>query len=89
MKTTLGITASAIALTLAMGSGPAFAKAHDQGVADGDFPAISTGDVVKSLGGMGVSSVVGDGARGDAASANGGDNRVIPVERPGQINQPD
>ncbi len=89
MKTTLKITASALALTLALGTGSAFAKAHDQGVADGDFPEISTGDVVKSLGGRGVSSVVGNGARGDAASANGGDNRVVPVERPGQINQPD
>ena len=70
------ITLAALALTLTTGT--AFAKAHDQGVADGSFPD-STSDVVQSIEGPGVSSVVGKGQRGGAASENQGDNRVEPV----------
>jgi len=69
-----------------MGTSAAFSKAHDQGVADGSFPE-STSGVVSSIEGPGISAVVGNGQRGDAASANGGDNRVVPVDRPGQVNQ--
>lgn len=65
-------------LALAMTTGTAFAKAHDQGVADGSFPE-STSDVVESIEGPGISSVVGKGQRGAAASENKGDNRVKPV----------
>jgi hypothetical protein len=84
MKFTLAIAASALALTMALGSGPAFAKAHDQGVADGEATPDNTGAFVQSLGGNGVSGVVNKGARGDGASAAGGDNRTTPIDRPGQ-----
>lgn len=65
-------------LAIALSAGSAFAKAHDQGVADGSFPD-STSDVVDSIEGPGISSVVGNGQRGGAASENKGDNRVEPV----------
>lgn len=67
-------------ITLVVTAGSAFAKAHDQGIADGDFPAISTGEVVQDvIDGPGISAVVSYGARGESASAAGGDNRVVPV----------
>ena len=65
-------------LAVAVSTGAAFAKAHDQGVADGSFPD-STSDVVDSIEGPGISSVVSGGARGDGASTNKGGNRVEPV----------
>lgn len=74
MKTQLTLSLLAVVLT----AGTAFAKAHDQGVADGSFPE-STSDVVESIEGPGISSVVGNGQRGSAASENKGDNRVEPT----------
>jgi len=65
-------------LAFALSSGTAFAKAHDQGVADGSFPE-STSDVVQSIEGPGIKAVVSGGARGQSASDNKGDNRVEPV----------
>ena len=79
MNYTIKTVASAIVLSMVMGSGSALAKAHDQGVADGDieFPG-GTGAAVQTLD-QGVSGVVANGARGGAASADGGDNRLEPV----------
>lgn len=74
MKTQLCISILAVVIS----TGTAFAKAHDQGVADGSFPE-STSDVVQSIEGPGISAAVGDGQRGQAASTNKGDNRVEPV----------
>lgn len=74
MKTQICITVLAATLM----AGTAFAKAHDQGVADGEFPE-STSDVVRSIDGPGISAVVGKGQRGKAASDNKGGNRVEPV----------
>ncbi len=82
MKTTAYISLLAIAVS----TGGAFAKAHDQGVADGSFPE-STSDVVESIDGPGISSVVSGGARGAGASANQGDNRVEPVVGNGKNSQ--
>lgn len=85
MTFTSKTAATAIALTLVLGSASAaFAKAHDQGVADGDFPAISTGELVQSNGVPGISAGVNQGQRGGLASGNGGDNRVDPVVDNGQ-----
>lgn len=65
---------------LVLGSGSTvFAKAHDQGVADGDFPEMNTGQIVQNNGVPGISAVVNGGQRGGAASTNGGGNRVEPV----------
>jgi hypothetical protein len=79
MKFPLKTAASAIAVTMVLGgASAAFAKAHDQGVADGEpFPS-NTGAFVQTLE-SGVSSLQNDGQRGDTASGNGGDNRVEPV----------
>ncbi|NNK68202.1 MAG: hypothetical protein HKO95_15860 [Rhodobacteraceae bacterium] len=74
MKTQICISILAVALS----AGTAFAKAHDQGVADGSFPD-STSDTVRSIEGPGIKSVVSGGARGEGASANKGGNRVEPV----------
>lgn len=82
MKTKLCVSILAVALS----TGSAFAKAHDQGVADGSFPD-STSDVVRSVDGPGIKAVVSGGARGDAASDNKGDNRVEPVVGNGQNGQ--
>ena len=71
MKSQLFVSILAVALS----TGTAFAKAHDQGVADGSFPD-STSDTVSSIEGPGISSVVGGGQRGDAASENKGGNAV-------------
>lgn len=74
MKAQLYISILAVAVT----TGTAFAKAHDQGVADGSFPE-STSEVVESIEGPGISAVVGKGQRGEGASDNKGGNRVEPV----------
>ena len=79
MSFTSKTAATAIALTLMLGgASAAFAKAHDQGVADGEFPAISTGELVQGNGVPGISAGVNKGARGDLASGND-NNRVVPV----------
>ncbi len=87
MTFTFKTAATAIALTMVLASGSALAKAHDQGVADGfiEFPG-GTGAAVQTLD-RGVSTVVSGGVRGDGSSANGGDNRTVPVEQPG-LNEP-
>ena len=80
MTSTSKMAAAAVALTVLLGAGStAFAKAHDQGVADGDivFPD-GTGAAVQTLD-QGVSTVVGNGVRGDAASTAGSGNAVNPV----------
>ena len=79
MNYTIKTVASAIVLSMVMGSGSALAKAHDQGVADGEiaFPD-GTGAAVQTLD-QGVSGGVANGVRGGAASADGGGNRVEPV----------
>lgn len=82
MTTIKTLAAVAFAASTLAGA-EAFAKAHDQGVADGTQPP-STSGVVADIPGPGISSVVGGGQRGDAASAAGGDNAVSPVDRPGQ-----
>ena len=83
-------TAAASAILLAMsvgGTSAAFAKAHDQGVADGT-PQDSTATVVESIDGPGVSPLFNGGQRGDVASGNGSDNAIDPVVGNG-ANQPD
>ena len=72
------IAALAIPLTMVLGVSGAFAKAHDQGVADGTPLEQNTGAFVQSLD-QGVSAGVNNGARGDSASANQGGNRTEPV----------
>ena len=84
MKTKI-VTALVI---LATSTGMAAAKAHDQGVADGEFPE-STSETVQSIEGPGVSSVVNNGARGASASENRGDNRVEPVVGNGRNSRDD
>lgn len=81
MTITLRTAATAAALALALGhASSALAKAHDQGVADGDAtPQPTTGAFIQSLGGNGVSALTSGGARGDAASTNQGGNRVTPT----------
>ena len=77
-----------LSASMLLGAGAAYGKAHDQGVADGEFPE-STSDVVDSIEGPGISAVVGKGQRGEAASGNGGDNRVQPVVGNGANSDPD
>ena len=74
-------TATAVALTLLLGSSAAFAKMHDQGIADGEGTPDNTGALIQTLE-AGVSSLVNDGARGDAAPTAGGDNAVDPIGTP-------
>lgn len=83
---TFTMKTAGMAVVLSLAAGSAFSKAHDQGVADGDFPE-STSAVVESIEGPGVSPLFNGGQRGEVASGNGSDNRVVPVERPGQQNQ--
>ena len=83
------IVAIAVAATAAIGiSSAAYAKAHDQGKADGTlvFPDAQNAkqqiDFLTNLGvldGRGVSQVQRDGKRGDISSTAKGDVRVIPV----------
>ncbi len=82
------IAALAIPLTMVLGASGAFAKAHDQGVADGMAPD-DTSAFIQTLGGEGVSTIVNDGERGTGDSGDGGDNRVTPVDQPGQNKEPD
>lgn len=76
MKTTTQLSTALLALALT--SGMAFAKAHDQGAADGVSPD-STSETVSSIDGPGISSVTSKGARGAQASERGSDNAVDPV----------
>ena len=87
MTFTFKTAATALALTMVLGSGSALAKAHDQGVADGaiSFPD-GTGAAVGSQGG--VSGGQNNGQRGILASGAGGDNAVEPVVGQG-ANEPD
>ncbi len=78
------IAALAIPLTMVLGASAAFAKAHDQGVADGMDTPPNTGAFVQNLDGEGVSMGVSNGLRGDGASGSQGDNRTEPVDQPGQ-----
>ena len=48
-----------------------------------------TSAFIHTLGGEGVSTIVNDGERGTGASGDGGDNRVTPVDQPGQNKEPD
>lgn len=58
-----------------IGAPEALAKAHDQGVGDGDrIPGTSQAGGAGVGGPGGVSPVVKDGQRGDGASAAGSDN---------------
>ena len=80
MSFDIKLPVAAVTIVLALGaSSTAFAKAHDQGIADGFATPDSTSGEIQSLGGQGVSSVVNNGARGFGASTNGGDNAVDPV----------
>ncbi len=45
------IAALAIPLTMVLGASGAFAKAHDQGVADGEATPANTGAFIQGLGG--------------------------------------
>ena len=81
--------ATAIALGLMLGgSSAAFAKAHDQGVADGLDTPDSTSAFIQTLQGPGVSMGIKNGQRGTGASTAGGDNAVEPVVGNG-ANEPD
>ncbi len=82
MHTIKTIAAVAFAASTLTGA-QAFAKAHDQGVADGTQPP-STSGVVADIPGPGVSGVVNGGRRGDAASDAKGGNAVSPVDQPGR-----
>lgn len=66
-------------LALALSTGAAFAKAHDQGVADGGPTPENTGQAVQNNGVPGISANVNKGARGAAASAARSGNRIEPV----------
>ena len=87
IKSTAAVAATVLAIALGSSSA-VFAKAHDQGVADGEATPDNTGAFVQDLGGNGVSDLFNGGQRGEAASGNGGDNRVEPVVGNG-ANQPD
>ena len=88
MTFTSKMAATAIALTLALGGGSAaFAKAHDQGIADGinasgGFAGSQQGGTgVGGPGGVssGQNGQNGNPSRGDIASGNGSENAVEPV----------
>lgn len=91
MNVTIKTVASAMAVTIALGSASgALAKAHDQGQADGaplDFPG-GTGAFVQTLD-KGVSGGQNKGQRGETASSNKGANRVNPVVGNGNNDEPD
>jgi hypothetical protein len=80
MKANSKLVAVAASLILALASdSAAFAKGHDQGVADGDF---APGDSVKGvspLGGADVSLANSGGIRGSLASRAGRKNAVDPI----------
>ena len=86
-KSTVAMAATALAI--AVGSSSAvFAKAHDQGVADGEATPDNTGAFVQSLGDTGVSPLFNMRQRGDVASEANSDLRVEPVVGNG-ANRPD
>jgi len=85
MTFTFKTAATAIALSLVLGSGSAFAKAHDQGVADGDFDPGTQDGAAIGEGGVSAGQI---GTRGDTASRLGSDNTVEPVVGRG-VNEPD
>ncbi len=85
-KLKMAVTAVAMAFALGSGSG-AFAKAHDQGVADGNSTPDNTGAFVQSLSGPGATAAIQD--RGANASAVKGGNRVVPVVGNGNNAEPD
>lgn len=91
MKLILKTAASAVAVTMVLGSASAaLAKAHDQGVADGTplaFPG-GTGAFVQTLD-SGVSSIQNKGQRGAISSTQKGDGRVVPVVGNGANSEPD
>lgn len=72
--TRLFITAAA-ALALA---GPAFAKAHDQGVADGEI-VFAPGEAQTIIPGPGISAAVNKGTQGDAKKDPANRGGVDPV----------
>ena len=80
MRFDIKLPVAAVTIVLALGaSSTAFAKAHDQGVADGTFPE-STSDVIQTgISGPGVSLFVNGGTRGDAASDPEAVNAIDPV----------
>lgn len=55
------ITTAALSLALA---GPVFAKAHDQGMADGEI-LFGPGEAAELVPGPGISALVNKGAQGD------------------------
>ena len=89
MSFDIKLPVAAVTIVLALGaSSTAFAKAHAQGVADGDFP-VSTSEVVQTvIEGPGVSAIVNGGQRGEAASDPDAVNAVDPVVGNG-ANEPD
>ena len=79
--------AAAIALSMALGgASAAFAKAHDQGVADsiGGFSPGDSAGGVSPAGGSAVSDGQKNGARGDTAKAAKSGNATEPTNAPGQ-----
>ena len=78
MVTIVKTLGSALAATLIAGTGAAFAKGHDQGVADGFQPFPNTGFNIQTRD-NGLSLPQIDGQRGDIQSAAKGDTRVEPV----------
>ena len=88
MKSKMSVALVSTLLVLGSGSS-VFAKAHDQGVADGMPTPDNTGQFVQDTGFPGVSDFFNEGQRGAAASANGGDNRVEPVVGNGANAEPD
>ena len=88
MKSKLPVAIVSAVLVLSTGSA-AFAKAHDQGVADGMPTPDNTGQFVQDTGFPGVSEKFNKGQRGEAASGNGGDNRIEPVVGNGANAEPD
>lgn len=69
------ITVTALAIALA---GPAFAKAHDQGVADGTVN-FGPGEAQAVIAGPGISAVVSHGAQGEAKQDPANRGGVEPV----------
>ncbi len=89
MTFNLKTATAAVVFALTLGTGStAFAKAHDQGVADGEPTPENTGALVQTLD-KGVSSLVNNGARGNGASAAMSGNRTVPVVGNGSNVEPD
>ena len=90
MMTIAKTLGSALVAALIAGTGAAFAKAHDQGVADGfATPEPTTGAFIQSLDENGVGFIQNKGKRGDISSAAKGDGRVEPVVGNGANSTPD